>query len=147
MTCAEWKNNTVECCSYVLSHCLKGCQGQLCVNVATSPGYTHTHTHTHKGMQRASHCCFTYSCDRLPCRVSIFGTLRWRRFMWRVKRALTRSLPVLLLNTQGHTPAALTRNHPGQQRSSPLATGGVCQSCWPGTMMSHSCWGHESRSS
>lgn len=46
-----------------------------------------------------------------------------------------------------HTPAALTRNHPGRRRSSPVATGGVCQSCWPGTMMSHSCWGHESGSS
>lgn len=54
---------------------------------------------------------------------------------------------ILLLNTQSHTPAALARNHPGQQRSSPVASGGVCQSCWPGTMTSHSCWGHESGSS
>lgn len=32
-------------------------------------------------------------------------------------------------NTQSHTPAALTRNRPVPQRSSPRAGGGACRSC------------------
>lgn len=61
-------------------------------------------------------------------------------------RNVDKQVPTLVRsNTQGHTPAALTRNHPVQQRSSPGAGGGACLSCWPRTMTSHSCWDRSSR--
>lgn len=62
MANAAWKNKTVECVLCVLSHCLKGCQGRLCVK-ATSPGYTHTHTQTHKARDEPPDRRFTYIRD------------------------------------------------------------------------------------
>lgn len=47
-------------------------------------------------------------------------------------------------SVSSHTPAALVHSHPGRQRSSPWAAGGGCQSCSPGTTMSHSSLSHKS---
>lgn len=112
---------------------------------ATLCGWNVTRLHTHTKQATGLLTVFTCSCD------SVWAAIKRARGTAKSSSDTLANThtpsPSRCQSTQSHTPAALVRSHPGQQRSSRGAAGGVCRSCWPGTMMSHSCWGRESETS